>query len=161
MNISQGNPGLLIYDNHSSHIIIGSIIVAKESGLTLLILPPHCSHRMQPLDVGVVAQFKRFYAHYADVWQRSNPGRATTIYEIESLASSAIIKAFTLENIKPGFKSTGIYPLNSDVYLTDSFLPSLVTDSPHEVKTSSQEDGLEGESHEISAEQNQPYRMAT
>ena len=36
-----------------------------------------------------------------------------------------------------------------------------MTDRPLEVKTSSQKDGLKGESREISAEQNQPYRMAT
>ena len=124
MNISQQNPELLIYDNHFTHITIASITVAKESGLTLLTLPPHCSHRMQPLDVCVFAQFKRFYAHYADVYQRSLPGRAITIYKVASLASSAIIKAFTPENIKLGFKRTGIYLLNSEVFPADTFLPS-------------------------------------
>ena len=108
MNILQQNSGLLIYDNHSSHITIASTTIAKESDLTLFNLPPHYSHRMQPLDVGVFPPFKRFYAHYADVWQRSNFGRAITIYEIASLASHAIIKAFTPENIKLGCKSTRI-----------------------------------------------------
>ena len=113
---------------------------------------------MQPLDVGVFAPFKRFYAHYAVVWQRSIPGRAITIYEVASLASSAIIKAFTPENIKSEFKSTGIYPLNSKLFPADTFLPSSVTDRPLEVETSSQEDGLECKSREISTEQNQPYQ---
>ena len=70
-------------------------------------------NRMQPLDVGVFAPFKRFYAHYADVWQRSNPGHAIAIYEVASLTSSSIIKAFTSKNIKSGFKSPGIYPLDA------------------------------------------------
>ena len=116
---------------------------------------------MQPMDVGVFAPFKRFYAHYADVWQRSNPGRAITIDEVASLVSSAIIKAFTPENVKSGFKSTGIYRLKSKVFSADTFLPSSVTIRPLKVETSSQEYGLEGESREISAEQNQTYRMAT
>ena len=99
MNISQQNPELLIYDNHFTHITIASIIVAKESGLTLLTLPPHCSHRMQPLDVCVFTLFKRFYAHYADVWQWSYIGRAITIYEVASLASSAIKKKLSSQKI--------------------------------------------------------------
>ena len=119
--------------------------VAKESSLTLLTLPPHYSHHMQLLDVGVFAPFKHFYAHYADVWQWSNLGRAITIYKFASLASSAIIKAFTPKNIKLGFKSTRIYPLNLEAFPADTFLPSLVTDRPLEVKVSLQVDGLEGE----------------
>ena len=140
MKVSQENPAVLIFDNHSSHIAIESITIAKENGLTLLTLPPHCSHRMQPLDVSVFAPFKRFYAHGADVWQRSNPGRAITIYEVASLASAAIMKAFTPENITSGFRSTEIFPLNSEIFSEDSFLPSSVTDRPIAVEATAQQD---------------------
>ena len=142
MNISQQNLGLLICDNDSSHITIASMTVTKESGLTLLTLPPHCSHRMQLLVLGVFVPFKRFYAYYANVWQRSNPGRVITIYKVASLSSFAIITAFIPKHTKWGFKSTGIYPLNSKVFPADIFLPSSVTNRPLEVETSSQENGL-------------------
>ena len=157
MNISQRILGLLIYDNDSSHITISSITVTKESGLTLLTLPPHCSHRMQPLVLSVFFPFKRFYAYYANVWQRSNPGRAITIHDVASLSSFAIITGFNPKHIKSGFKSTGIYPLNSELFPADIFLPSSVTNRPLEVEMSSQEYRLEGEIRKISAEQNQSY----
>lgn len=50
---SQANKTLLIYDNHESHVSIAAINLAKENGVTILTLPPHCSHRLQPLDKAV------------------------------------------------------------------------------------------------------------
>jgi hypothetical protein len=37
-----------------------------ESGIDLLILPPHCSHLLQPLDVGVYGPLKRYHAQEVD-----------------------------------------------------------------------------------------------
>lgn len=34
------------------------MVYARENGIVLLTLPPHCQHRMQPLDVGVYGPFK-------------------------------------------------------------------------------------------------------
>jgi len=47
------NPTLLIFDNHESHLSCKTLDLAKSNGVTILTIPPHCSHRMQPLDVSV------------------------------------------------------------------------------------------------------------
>ncbi|GBM77424.1 hypothetical protein AVEN_43368-1, partial [Araneus ventricosus] len=52
------NPILLLIDNHKSHISIEAITYAKENGIVLVPFPPHCSHRLQPLDVAVYCAFK-------------------------------------------------------------------------------------------------------
>ena len=52
-NASNNNPALLILDNHESHLSIPVIDYAKEHGITLLIIHPHCSHKLQPLDVSI------------------------------------------------------------------------------------------------------------
>jgi hypothetical protein len=49
---------LLILDNHESHISIAGLEFCREHGIDVLTLPPHCSHKMQPLDVGLFAPFK-------------------------------------------------------------------------------------------------------
>ncbi|KAK2717947.1 hypothetical protein QYM36_006663 [Artemia franciscana] len=57
---------------------IASLVVvqfAKESGITLLTIPPHCSHRLQPLDICVYFPFKCQYNKAMDNWMQSNPGK--------------------------------------------------------------------------------------
>jgi DDE superfamily endonuclease len=44
---------LLIVDGHSSHINWGLINLADSLRIFILILPPHTTHRLQPLDVGL------------------------------------------------------------------------------------------------------------
>lgn len=72
---SKDNPNLLIYDNHESHLSMPVIEMARESGVTILTLPPHCSHKLQPLDVGVFGPFKNYYSSEADKWLRLHPGK--------------------------------------------------------------------------------------
>lgn len=55
---SKDDPILLVLDNHESHIQIEVIRKAKEVGVHLLTFPPHCSHRLQPLDISIYSPFK-------------------------------------------------------------------------------------------------------
>jgi len=50
---SLNNEALLILDGHATHTRNLEVIdMARAHGVTMLCLPPHCSHKMQPLDVG-------------------------------------------------------------------------------------------------------------
>ena len=53
-------PVLLIEDGHSSHITIEVVELACASDVHLLCLPPHTTHILQLLDVGVFKSFKTF-----------------------------------------------------------------------------------------------------
>lgn len=62
---SVESPVLLLLDNHSSHLDYDVISFAKQSGIrknteyvgTFL---PHCSHRLQTLDISVFGPFKNY-----------------------------------------------------------------------------------------------------
>ncbi|KAG8231185.1 hypothetical protein J437_LFUL007945, partial [Ladona fulva] len=45
------------------------IDLAKNNGITIMTLPPHCSAKLQPLDVSCYAAFKTYYAAAVDSWQ--------------------------------------------------------------------------------------------
>ena len=47
---SKENKCLLILDGHFSHKALLSVTCAKDNGITMIVLPPHCTHKMQPLD---------------------------------------------------------------------------------------------------------------
>lgn len=127
---SQGSPALLLMDNHISHLSISVINYAKENGLTLLTFPPHCSHKLQPLDRCVYGPLKKFYSDSCARWMTSHPGRTISIYEIGDCLGESYPRAFTPSNIMSGFRVAGIHPLTPDIFGDDEFMPSLVTDRP-------------------------------
>ena len=127
---SHDHPVLIIMDNHETHISIEIIDKARDNGIVLLTLPPHTSHKMQPLDRCIFGPYKTFYNKAADNWILNHPGRHISIYEIAELVGEAYPKSFTQSNIIQGFKVTGICPLNSDIFSDEEFLSSYVTDRP-------------------------------
>ena len=42
---------LIILDGHHSHKALTAINYCLDNGIELLTLPPHCTHKMQPLDI--------------------------------------------------------------------------------------------------------------
>ena len=64
MTVFEDQPGVLITDNHNSHITLVGVELAENHDLDLLALPPHCSHKLEPLDVGVFGAFKKCTAHF-------------------------------------------------------------------------------------------------
>ena len=79
MNISKTNPALLVMDNRESHLGIETIDLAKQNGLIILTFPPHCSHKLQPLDVSIYGPCKRYYNSACNDWMLSHSGRAINI----------------------------------------------------------------------------------
>jgi hypothetical protein len=136
---SKDKPILLLMDNHESHTSIDTIDKAKEFGVVMLTFPPHCSHKMQPLDRTVYGPLKRFYNHACDSWQMDHPGIPMTIYNVADNLGKAYAKAFTPENIQNGFKCTGVYPFNRHIFNEEDFLCSYVTDRPIDVEQQPQQ----------------------
>ncbi|KAL0811981.1 hypothetical protein ABMA28_009379 [Loxostege sticticalis] len=51
-------PVLLVYDGHSTHVDLSVIEYAASQGITILKLPPHSSHILQPLDCSTMKPLK-------------------------------------------------------------------------------------------------------
>ncbi|KAJ8940790.1 hypothetical protein NQ314_010600 [Rhamnusium bicolor] len=122
------SPILVIIDNHQSHISISTLEFCKSNGIMLLSLPPHTSGKLQPLDKAVYKFLKSSFNIACNDWMVMNPGKTITIYEIAGLLGIAYPKAFTPTNIINGFRSTGIWPLNRNIFSEEDFLSSSVTD---------------------------------
>lgn len=75
------NPTLLLMDNHRSHLAPGVLSKAKEHGVVLLTLPPHCTHKMQPLDVGVFGPFMTYYNQAIANFHVNNKNAKADIYQ--------------------------------------------------------------------------------
>lgn len=130
---SKTNPALLILDGHKTHTQNISIIdKARVNGVTILCLPPHCSHRLQPLDLSFLTPLSTFYSQELEIWLRNHPGRCITVSEVPSLFGRAYLRASTPINAINGFAKTGLYPINRTVCTEDMFIAMLPTDKPQQ-----------------------------
>jgi len=72
---SKEDPIFLLKDNNESHCTLDSNLYATEIGITLITFPPPCSHRLLPLDVGVMGPFKGKLRLAQHNWMTANPGK--------------------------------------------------------------------------------------
>jgi hypothetical protein len=127
-NANIGNKQLLVMDSHDSHLSVEGLELAKASGVIILALPPNTSNKTQPLDRTVFGPFKTYYGNSCNSWMMSNAGKPLSIYQVAELAGNAWERAANPTNIKAGFRVSGIWPYDRDVFSDASFLPSTVTD---------------------------------
>ncbi|XP_018402028.1 PREDICTED: uncharacterized protein LOC108779157 [Cyphomyrmex costatus] len=125
---SKDSPLLLFVDNHSSHLSIKTLDLAKENGVVMLSFPPHCSHKLQPLDLAVYGSFKKYLSSAQDGWLRSNLGKTMTIYDIPSIVRTSLPLALSITNIVKGFERSEIFPFNKYIFNGSDYAPSYVTD---------------------------------
>ncbi|KAL4107719.1 hypothetical protein QTP88_018015 [Uroleucon formosanum] len=74
---SKEKPILLFIVNHESHLSIEGLNYCKENGIIMLSFPPHCSHKLQPLDRSVFGSLKKNVNTACDSWIVNNLGNAT------------------------------------------------------------------------------------
>ena len=76
-NSSKVNPSVLLLDDHSTHTkSIELIDLARENGVKIICLPPHTTHRLQPLDVTVMKPFSTALTRATRTFMRDTPGVA-------------------------------------------------------------------------------------
>ena len=103
-------------DNHESRFSIPVIDLAKASGVHMVTLVPHSSHKLQPLDRTVYGPFKNSMNGEMGNWMAANPGQHITIYEMASFVHQALLQSATRKNIVSGFNATGIFPFNRRIF---------------------------------------------
>ena len=118
---SLESPVLLIHDNHNSHTTLESYELCRLNGVTMISLPLHCSHRMWPLDVTCYSTLKGVFNWECNLYLKSCRLLRITPYDLAGLFNSAYSKVATMSVAVSGFKATGIYPINLNVFSDDNF----------------------------------------
>jgi len=130
---SASNQVLVILDGHQSHKSIEAIQFARDNHLHLLTIPPHTSHKLQPLDLTFCGPLKTAYNREVDKWMLMHPGQRVTDYDLCEVFSSAYQKVATTEKATKGFKSSGIFPFNQDI-CDEDYTPASMTEQPLEAE---------------------------
>jgi hypothetical protein len=104
---------LLIVDGHSSHVNMAFVDWADQHGIILLILPPHTTHRLQPLDVGLFQPLSTDYSLELNQLMNDGAGHVSMSKSFFwPMFKRAWDKAFTEDNIQSAFRKSGIWPIN-------------------------------------------------
>jgi hypothetical protein len=108
------NKFLLIVDGHESRLGITSINQAKELGYAVIVLPPNCTHFMQPWDRifgSVKAQYSRLFTAYCGQQEITGPVKISRPTFV-GLTATAMHNAFTdkPDLLKDAFTKAGLYP---------------------------------------------------
>lgn len=122
---SEKNPVLLLLDGHSSHKDLSVITYAKQNHIHMLSLPPHTSHKLQPLDRAVMKPFKNAYNDACAMWMRKYPNLKISLKDISGLVNVAFSRVCRMELAQSGFKCTGIHPFDRTIFSDLDFSASL------------------------------------
>lgn len=123
---TSGRPILLIYDGHGSHETLEMLQAAKENNIILYSLPPHTTHKLQPLDVGVFGPFSRAWIEHCDEYVEEY---------LEDIPRHLFVKhymevrghTFKDTTIRSAFRASGCWPVNCHVFENFDYAPSIST----------------------------------
>jgi hypothetical protein len=108
---SNGRKRLLLCDGHDSHISAQFVSFCIDHNIILFLLPPHSSHLLQPLDVGVFGPVKRGMAYALSRLYATEIARLQKAEWLECYIR-ARAEGLTSQNILGGWRGTGLSPLN-------------------------------------------------
>ncbi|CAF4891595.1 unnamed protein product [Pieris macdunnoughi] len=126
---SKDDPAMLMLDGHLSHTKnLNVVLKAREKHVLIMCLPPHCTHKLQPLDVAVMYPLSIYYNQALEKWMNNNPGRVVTVFQVAKIFGEAYLKAATPSNIISGFLKCGIQPINQDVFSDVDYVAAETTE---------------------------------
>ena len=110
---TKGVYRLLILDGYKSHHSTDFELYCKDNKIITLCMPAHSSYILQPLDVGCFGLLKTAYGRQIENIMRMHITHITKV-DFFPAFFTAFQAAITEENIKGGFRGTGLVPFNPE-----------------------------------------------
>lgn len=102
---------LLILDGHGSHVTLKFFEICYQKRIILAVFPPHSTHRLQPLDIGMFRPFAMRYSMHLDQWHNDRLGLCNfSKREFFQVFWPAYLQSFTNKNISSAWEKSGIWP---------------------------------------------------
>jgi len=123
---SKSEKRLLILDGHGSHISFDFIDFCEKNNIVVYCLPPHSTHLLQPLDVGLFGPLQHHYSKAVEDYFLTTDisiNRATFF----PLFKNARRLAYNPESIQNAFRACGIVPLCSKAVTDKLQAPKTMT----------------------------------
>ena len=117
---------MMLVDGHSSHVNMAFINACDRLRILLMILPPHSTQRLQPLDVSLFLPLATYYTNgLNDLMFKSLGLVSMSKRSFWKVFWPAWNQAFSAQNIAPAFKKTGVWPYNPAIILNTITIQAL------------------------------------
>lgn len=129
-------PRLLVVDGHGSHETTQFMWLCFQHNIRLLFLPPHTSHVLQPLDLAVFSSLKAAYRKELNTLVNLTDSTAIGKRGFLDCYRRARLAGLTSQNIRSGWKATGLWPVTmakpllSPLLLENSNKPAILPVNP-------------------------------
>ncbi|KAI8481581.1 hypothetical protein Bbelb_406810 [Branchiostoma belcheri] len=117
-------PVLVILDQHSSHVFPETLRLCQKNNITLLGLPPHATHIMQPLDAGgVLHSLKANYSKQARAVILAKESHVLQPADLPAIVRGAYLKSVANPDIMgAAFEKCGLWPVSEERALSSQQL---------------------------------------
>jgi hypothetical protein len=95
---------ILFFDSCPCHTTQGGAPDFNRNAILVFPIPPHSSHQVQPLDLGIFGVFKLFFKNRFSV--TTSERRSAEVMRIQNAWQRATIP----RNVAPAFRSAGLVP---------------------------------------------------
>ena len=84
---------MFILDSHVTHTKnLAATDMAREAGVVMVSLPPHTTHRFQPLGGAFFGPFGKYYNDALMMWMKEHVGRPVTTWQVDEILNVAYRK---------------------------------------------------------------------
>ena len=123
-------PPLLLMDSHYSHKFNWYFLdLMKDSNITVLAIPPHTSHHLQPLDKTPFKSLEDAWDCQLRMYNRERGGKKLPKSDFFSVFNVAWWRGMTSKAILAGWRVAGLWPLDPKRIKAYKMVPSTVTDA--------------------------------
>ncbi|KAJ2987774.1 hypothetical protein NUW54_g9326 [Trametes sanguinea] len=122
-------PLLLILDGHPSHVTPEMRQLALDNNVHIFLLPPHTTHRLQPLDVGIFAHLEHKWRAHCDQYFKISGGEDMQRAEFVRHYLEVRNATFTEDLVRKAWRDSGITPtgLHAGFFSEEDYAPSHVS----------------------------------
>ena len=108
---TQGKYRLLVLDGHDSHCTMQFVQYCEENSIVPLCLPPHTTHLLQPLDLGIFGPLAKAYKKQLHDHTRFGTANISKV-QFLNFYLTARRDAITSTNIESAWKGAGLVPFD-------------------------------------------------
>ena len=123
----RGKYRMLLLDGYDSHLTYSALKFCEQQKVVIVLLPPHTSHFLQPLDVSVFQQWKHHHSQALDqnVRQGVGPLKKNSFFAcLKEIRERTLIERV----IKAGFRKCGFFPFQPRVVLEQLVVDGVILD---------------------------------
>ncbi|KAF6209802.1 hypothetical protein GE061_015552 [Apolygus lucorum] len=116
-------PALIVCDGHETHVSLNLVEMARKENIHILLLPPHPSHILEPLDLCVMKSLKSAWDPQLVKWQKHHIGKKLPKREFVKLLSTLWTNVEP-SLVKSAFEKAGVVPFDREQIPETMFDPS-------------------------------------